>query len=237
VFKDSRESVPDNYGMYDDFQSNEAAIAKATAGGGLTRGQMSTALRNMGKELKPVEDVTQAIEALDQLLAPHTDSEDVPGLGYLEGQNNLMGKGLRALKNEDLNAEQIHQARQRLLRNFIRESAGLAQTLSETQGVLESYGIENLADEDTFIRAYPEIKVALASDLERIQSSYLPEVFDQFQSGYETRGTVSPFSYEAKSLEEVKTAQDAAGGGFTDKKRSRLAELRRKREEGTLGAN
>jgi hypothetical protein len=182
----------------------------------LTEYQISNSLRNLGKEIKPVEDVIASVEDLDRLVKPFYGKGDIPGLGRIEGQQNLLGKAARIFGPEE--GEQISQAKTKLLRAFIKESAGLAQTLSETQGDIESYGLENLADEETFLRVYPEIKRALAADLARIDASYLPEVTAAFRESYgEGR---SPLDYKPTYL-----AEDA--DPLADKKK-RLAELKAK---------
>lgn len=210
-----------------DRESRERIAETKSRDSSLTPASMQTALRNIGKELKPVEDVTQAINDLDSLLAPEyaKDKEDIPGLGRIEGQDTILGKVARIAAGG--NAEQIHQARQRLLRNFIRESAGLAQTLSETQGVIQSYGLENLSSEETFLRAYPEIKKALKADLDRVNATYLPEVVEQFESGYAAAGKSSPLRWTPKALDEY-AKENTSGNDELEALKKRRDELRAK---------
>ena len=209
-----------------------AALEDAKAarkGSGLTAGQMSSALRNLGKEVKPVEDVIASVEDLDRLLTPFYGQDDIPGLGRIEGQQNLLGKTARIFGPKE--GENISQAVTKLLRSFIKESAGLAQTLSETQGVIQSYGLDNLSEEETFLRVYPEIKEALRADLDRVQASYLPEVVDQFKGGY-TEERPSVLDYQPQTLEQRAASQPEAATSSLEEKRKRLEELRR-RQRGT----
>ena len=168
-------------------QKEKATKAAKDKRGGLTAGQLQTGLDKFDKKIAPVEDIIQGVQELDKLIAPYMEGGEkeggnVPGIGLVAGQQGTLGDVARLIGGEDSQA--VGGVIQRIIGPIIRNQAGLAQTMSETDRVLRSYGLQNVTRESVFLDALPALKKAIQADLQRLRSTTLAPVVEHHRGAY-----------------------------------------------------
>lgn len=204
---------------------------KGTGTKPMTENQIAIRTEKLEKKLDPIQGVVGAIDEMDKLLAPYAkggsqSGDDVPGLGFIEGQRGIFGDVYRlTLGSEE--SRNIQAAMQELTSERIRERAGLTQTLTETQSVLRGMAQQDFSDEKAALNAYGRVRAAYQKDITRLRNSTNAEVLGRFEQNYENAGQTSPLAktFDVLSFpqaqdfgEDIPTeeAREADTGGVRD---------------------
>ena len=179
----------------------ELELKKTAEGGELTPTQIQTGLDKVEKKIKPLQDVIQSVQQMDSVLAPYAkggaaEDSNIPGLGYGEGSRRAYGDVIRAVQGQE--AQDVFRSTQSILTKLIKESAGLAQTLTETANVLKSLGAQEISSEESYLKALNELKSALRADQKRIAATTHPDVLKQMDKQY---GGHNPLTTEMMDLD------------------------------------
>lgn len=184
-------------------RENIKAQAAAAKGVRLTPGQLQLGMDKLEKKIKPLEDVMGAVANMDKVLAPYAkggaaSGVNIPGLGFIEGSRGKIGDIVRMGLGQE--AQDVFRNTQNILTKLIKESAGLAQTLTETANVLKGLGAQDLTNEESYLKGLTELKEALAKDQKRIMSSTHPQVLEQYNSAY-VEGDINPLTQVTADLD------------------------------------
>lgn len=174
-------------------QKAQVKADKTARYGGLSENQLGTRLSAMEKKIQPAEEVVRSIHDLDKLLNALEDPQNsIPGIGLIEGSDTTLAAGVRLLGSQE--GRNINSAWNRVVAPLIRKQAGLAQTLTESARVARSFGTDTFNTEETFRKAYKDLKKAMAEDLKRIKSSQLKGVVAYYEDRMEEAGGESVFN-------------------------------------------
>lgn len=197
---------------YKDWIAQQKALAEAKSGGGLSSTALQTGLDKLEKKIKPVESMQLAVERLDAVLAPYAkggakEGEKIGGIGGIggmrgEGITGHIGDVWRYLDDATTSGQgdsaEMSNAVAGVIAPIIRNQAGLAQTMSETKKVIDAYGLQNISNEEDMLKALPYIKEAIKRDLDRINSTTMPEVKEMYGNA---AGALNAFDRNSQNLD------------------------------------
>tara|TARA_R110000765_G_C18951734_1_gene608629 strand:- start:2294 stop:3409 length:1116 start_codon:yes stop_codon:yes gene_type:complete len=198
---------------YKDWIAQQKALAEAkSGGGGLSLNALQTGLDKLEKKIKPVESMQLAVERLDAVLAPYAkggakEGETIGGIGGIggmrgEGITGHIGDVWRYLDDATTSGQgdsaEMSNAVAGVIAPIIRNQAGLAQTMSETKKVIDAYGLQNISNEEDMLKALPYIKEAIKRDLDRINSTTMPEVREVYGNA---AGNLNAFDRNSQNLD------------------------------------
>lgn len=203
----------------------------------LTPGQVQTGMRTLEKNVKPFEDLFGSFNELTTSLQPYAkggdkENENIPGIGFFEGSRGLMGDIWR-MTGGGQDSQDMFRQLSSVMTTKIRESAGTAQTFSETQNVLKAHGTQDFSTEESALGGYQELMRAIMKDQQRILATTNPQVLEQFSAAYQD-GAGNPLLETMPQLDfsnRIDPDADPAGGGggAVD---ARIAEIKAQLGEG-----
>lgn len=211
------------------------AITKAEKEAKLTQGQLQTGLRTLEKNVKPFEDLFGSFNELATSLQPYAkggekENENIPGIGFFEGGRGVMGDIWRMGAGQD--SQDMFRQLSSVMTTKIRESAGTAQTFSETQNVLKAHGTQDFSTEESALGGMQELMRAIMKDQQRLLATTHPQVLSQFNSGY-VEGAGNPLLAEMPELDFSNRLDKPTGGGAAGDtvRLDRIADIKRKLAE------
>ena len=184
----SRQQAIELQRMKDEARVNAAeARSSANKRGGLTSNQIQRNKILMAKEIKPLEDVIVGVNQLDDILQKYSvggaaEGQDIPGMGVIEGMRGNIGDAYRWFKGDE--SQNVFRLTQNILTKLIKESAGLAQTKTETANVLRGLGQQDITSESVVLKGLADLKTAIKHDQERIKATYKGPVLDDYNDAY-----------------------------------------------------
>jgi hypothetical protein len=141
-----------------------------------------------------VEPLIAGVERLQGLLAPYAVGGEkamegnIPGVGTLEGGQGKLGSVIRFLSDKigggvtGHDAQNIAAAISGIVGPILRDQAGLAQTMSETNRVLTKLGLNEFTDEAVFLKALPTILTAINTDIANLKGTTMSAVKEYYET-------------------------------------------------------
>ena len=171
----------------------------------MTEGQMQRAVAKMPDAVKPLFELTHAIDRGDKLLAPFTvggEKErpygDIPGAGIFSGKPGMTGwMARRAEQFGGDDPAEVYGAIRNVQNYLIREQSGLTQSIMEIARQEEVFGQEFLEDPEAFLNHLGWLKDLLTNRLDQVIAAQSRPVQQEYRYFLQR----DPFEWNPRDLE------------------------------------